>query len=175
MATPPDIVRRQLARVARRRRAMRARLAGVAMAAGIAWAAKAAQAGGESMPLGAPTALPAAGGGASEVVRVVVALAVVVGLALAAKWWVSRSGIASRWKGNGAFEVVARHPMGRGQAVLVARFGPRVLCLQQSRDGLRTLAEISDPAEVAGVLRGSPSASTSEVTVDLRRSTGASG
>ncbi len=174
MATPPDIVRRQLARAARRRRAIRARVAGVVMAAGIAWAAKAAQAGGEALPLGAPAPAPAVGGGAGEAVRVAVALAVVVGLALAAKWWLGRSGIAAHWKGTGSFEVISRHPMGRGQAVLVARFGPRVLCLQQSREGLRTLAEIIDPAEVADVLRGSRSVGEAEVTVDLRRSAGGS-
>jgi hypothetical protein len=67
--------------------------------------------------------------------------------------------------------------VGRGQHVLVARFGPRLLCVQQTRDGLRTLSELTDPAEVAAALaqaRGDAPAAGSERTVDLRRKDAAS-
>lgn len=166
-----------------RRRAVRARLACVAVAVAAAWCSRMASAGAllaqassEGQPLGAP--LPAASGSATgEVVRLVGALVVVVGLALAAQWWVRRSGLAPRLQG-GAFEVLARHGVGRGQHVLVARFGPRVLLVQQGRDGLRTLCELSDAADIDSVLvRMRPGAAAEvpappERTIDLRRGKG---
>jgi hypothetical protein len=53
---------------------------------------------------------------------------------------------------GGAFEIVARHSVGRGQNILLVRFGPRLLCVQQARDGLRTLSELTDPAQVAAAI-----------------------
>jgi hypothetical protein len=64
--------------------------------------------------------------------------------------------------------------------VLVARFGGRVLLLQQSREGLRTLSEVSDPAEAGAMLaqsRGAAvapapaqaAAADADRTIDLRR------
>lgn len=102
--------------------------------------------------------------------RLLVALAVVVGLAFAARWWLRRSGVAARMHA-GPFDIVARQSVGRGEHVLVARFGPRLLCIHQGRTGMRTLSEISAPAEVASALadcRGQPSAPDAR-TVDLRR------
>lgn len=163
-----------------RRRAVRARLACVAVAVAAAWCARMASAGAllgqassEGQPLGAP--MPAASGSAAgEVVRLVGALVVVVGLAFAAQWWVRRSGLAPRMQG-GAFEVLARHGVGRGQHVLVVRFGPRVLLVQQGREGMRTLCELSDAGDIdaaLGHLR--PGAAPGglavpERTIDLRR------
>ncbi len=140
--------------------------------------------------LGAPGGGGTPGASASpgvlgEVARLLGALAVVIGLAFAARWWLQRTGLAKSATG-GAFEVLARHSIGRGQQVLVARFGPRLLCVQQTRDGLRTLSELTDPAEVAGVLAdargmrgqsvvratggGGAHAGTEEIrTVDMRR------
>ncbi len=156
-----------------RRRAARARVAAVVAALAAAWCAHASfamQAASERQPLGAVA--PAAGGsGAGEALRLVGALVVVVGLAFAAQWWIRRSGLVAKVQG-GAFEVIARHPVGRGQAVLVARFGARMLLVQQSRDGLRTLCEIGDPAEVAELIaqtRGGSVPAAAERTVDLRR------
>ena len=102
------------------------------------------------------------------------ALAVVVALAFAARWWMRRTGLASRIAAGGAFEVIGRHPVGRGQQVLVARFGPRLLCIQQGRDGLRTLCELSDPAEVSAAtsLARGGSAEAAERIVDLRGAAG---
>ena len=129
----------------------------------------------ESQPLGAPAvAAPSSGGAAGEVVRLVVALGVVIGLAYGVRWWVARSGLAGASAGGGAFEVVARHQVGRGQQVLVARFGPRLLCIQQTREGMRTLAELSDPSEVAAAVdaaRGARAPSGEQV-IDLRRGKG---
>ena len=94
-----------------------------------------------------------------------------------ARWWFRRSGMARTLSGDGAFEVIARAPVGRGQQVLAVRFGPKVLCVHQGRDGMRTLSELTDPADVAAMLartRG-PSAAAAppaERIVDLRSGRG---
>lgn len=176
-----------LAKVAARRRAVRARVIAAAATLLVAWCARSAmampvepcapqQATSERQPLGAAPAASSASSGIGEAVRVAGALVVVVGLAFAAKWWLRRTGLAARVQG-GTFEVIARQSVGRGQHVLVARFGPRLLCVQQTRDGLRTLSELTDPAEVAAALaqaRGDAPAAGSERTVDLRRKDAAS-
>lgn len=164
------------------RRTHRARVAAVAAALVVAWAAPHAVAmmpqapatGRESQPLGVPApAAGAAGSATGEVVRLVVALGVVIGLAYGVRWWIARSGMAAA-TGGGAFEVIARHQVGRGQQVLVARFGPRLLCIQQTREGMRTLCELSDESEVAAAIdaaRGARPAGGEQV-VDLRRGKG---
>jgi flagellar biogenesis protein FliO len=179
MAERDTTDRRMLARMAARRRAARARVAAVGAALAVAWCAHAAHAmaavqSAEHQPLGSAQSVAGgtAGGALGEVLRMAGALAVVVALAFAARWWLRRTGLAQRMQG-GAFEVIGRHPVGRGQSVLVARFGPRLLCVQQGRDGLRTLCELSDPSEIASALaqaRGAAAAPASESrTVDLRR------
>ena len=184
MATASDADRHE--RIARsvRRRAVRARVAALAAAVAAALSAHAAnamQAVSERQPLGAVAPAPAAGA-ASEVVRLLGALVVVLALAFAVQWWLRRSGLAAKVQG-GAFEVLARHPVGRGQSVLLARFGGRVLLVQQSRDGLRTLSEVTDAAEAGAMIaqarglafgaappRIAPSApDDADRTVDLRR------
>ena len=173
MATHAAADRQPRVIAAMRRRAARARVAAVVAALAAAWCAHASfalQAATERQPLGA-VAPANGGGGAGEAVRLVGALVVVVGLAFAAQWWIRRSGLVAKVQG-GAFEVIARHPVGRGQAVLVARFGARMLLVQQSREGLRTLCEIDDPAEVAELIaqsRGGSVPAAAERTVDLRR------
>ncbi len=173
MATETAHDRQHRAVASVRRRAARARVAAVVAALAAAWCAHASfalQAATERQPLGAIA--PASGAsGAGEALRMVGALVVVVALAFAAQWWLRRSGFAAKVQG-GAFEVLGRHPVGRGQSVLVARFGARMLLVQQSRDGLRTLSEVSDPAEVADLIaqaRGGALPVAAERTVDLRR------
>ena len=159
MAAVIPFERHLLARTFARRRAVRARVIAViatlltAWCAHIAMAAPVTQSAVEQQSLGAvkQSAQSATSSGVSEAVRMLGALTVVVGLAFAAKWWLRRSGIATRMQG-GAFEIVARHSVGRGQNILLVRFGPRLLCVQQARDGLRTLSELSDPAQVAAAM-----------------------
>ncbi|MFO0963421.1 MAG: flagellar biosynthetic protein FliO [Phycisphaerales bacterium] len=134
----------------------------------------------EAQPLGpaAPASSPLSGGALAEFVRMAGALAVVIALVFAVRWWLRRTGVAIGGSGGGgAFEVLARHPVGRGQQVLVARFGPRLLCVQQTREGLRTLGELDSPEEVAQALAQIGARATvpavraddAERTVDLRR------
>lgn len=103
------------------------------------------------LPVAAPARTGTRESGWGEAVRTGAALAVVVGLVGAAWWWLRRTGVGTRGAG-GAFEVVARHPIGRGQQIVVARFGSRVLCLQQTREGLRTLCEVSNADEARRIL-----------------------
>jgi flagellar biogenesis protein FliO len=200
MAAVIPFERHLLARTFARRRAVRARVIAViatlltAWCAHVAMAAPATQSAAEQQSLGSvqQSAQSATSSGVSEAVRMLGALTVVVGLAFAAKWWLRRSGIATRMQG-GAFEIVARHSVGRGQNILLVRFGPRLLCVEQARDGLRTLSELTDPAQVAATMaearggdanRGASSASAASQfrgaaldtdsgsaarTVDLRR------
>ena len=200
MAAVIPFERHLLARTFARRRAVRARVIAViatlltAWCAHVAMAAPVSQSVVEQQSLGSvqQSAQSATSSGVSEAVRMLGALTVVVGLAFAAKWWLRRSGIATRMQG-GAFEIVARHSVGRGQNILLVRFGPRLLCVEQARDGLRTLSELTDPAQVAAAMaearggdanRGASSASVASQfrgaaldtdsasaarTVDLRR------
>jgi flagellar biogenesis protein FliO len=200
MAAVIPFERHLLARTFARRRAVRARVIAViatlltAWCAHVAMAAPVSQSVVEQQSLGSvqQSAQSATSSGVSEAVRMLGALTVVVGLAFAAKWWLRRSGIATRMQG-GAFEIVARHSVGRGQNILLVRFGPRLLCVEQARDGLRTLSELTDPAQVAATMaearggdanRGASSASAASQfrgaaldtdsasaarTVDLRR------
>lgn len=171
MATALPADRWVLVHAAMRRRTSRARVAvAVAVVVAAMCARHAAAQDAERAPLGAPVArAPVAATGAwGEAVRVGGALAVVIGLAFAARWWFVRSGAARAVvAGTGRVEVLSRQPVGRGQHVLVMRFGRKLLCVQQSRDGLRTLAEVDDPA-------GRPAAHADDGgrVVDLRRERG---
>lgn len=185
MATAIPFDRHLLAQTFARRRAVRARVIAIIATLITAWCAHVAMAV-NVVPLSAPLvpvqstseqqslgaarepAQSAASSGVSEVVRMLGALTAVVGLAFAAKWWLRRSGIATRMQG-GAFEIIARHSIGRGQSVLVVRFGPRLLCVEQARDGLRTLSELTDPAQVAATIAEARGVAPTEHTVDLRR------
>lgn len=185
MATAIPFDRHLLAQTFARRRAVRARVIAIIATLITAWCAHVAMAV-NVVPLSAPLVLvqstseqqslgaarepaqSAASSGVSEVVRMLGALTAVVGLAFAAKWWLRRSGIATRMQG-GAFEIIARHSIGRGQSVLVVRFGPRLLCVEQARDGLRTLSELTDPAQVAATIAEARGVAPTEHTVDLRR------
>jgi flagellar biogenesis protein FliO len=181
MAAVIPFERHLLARTFARRRAVRARVIAVIATLFTAWCAHVAmavpvtQSAAEQQSLGSvqQSAQSATSSGVSEAVRMLGALTVVVGLAFAAKWWLRRSGIATRMQG-GAFEIVARHSVGRGQNILLVRFGPRLLCVEQARDGLRTLSELTDPAQVAATMveaRGGDSnrgASSASVAAQFR-------
>lgn len=182
MAYAPPCDRLVAARTLALRRTIRARVAAAIAIAAVAWWARGAAAEGaavrvsfacvagiiavddaaansETKALGAsapPSQESSAiaspvGNGWTDALRTGGALVVVLGIIAAGWWWARRSGLAPQGK-DSVFEIVARHPVGRGQQILVARFGPRVLCLQQTREGLRTLCELEDENEVTSVL-----------------------
>jgi flagellar biogenesis protein FliO len=53
---------------------------------------------------------------------------------------------------SGLLEVLARFPVSRGLTLVLLRMDRRVLLLSQSASGFRTLADVSDPDEVASLL-----------------------
>lgn len=172
MAAASPIDRLARVRRAARRRAVRARVVAAASVAAAAWCSHAAMAfaADEQLPLGPVAPSAPAGSGTWEAARLLLALAVVVGIAFGARWWIRRSGVIPGMRA-GTFDVLARHPVGRGEHVLVARFGPRLLCIHHGRTGMRTLAELTAPADVSAAVaecRGSPPAEGAR-TVDLRR------
>ncbi|MGP1271905.1 MAG: flagellar biosynthetic protein FliO [Phycisphaerales bacterium] len=118
----------------------------------------------EAAPLGAsPGEVGSTGLG-----ETLAALALVIGLvvvcAAAYRWLASRSGslgggLAAARSPAGLLDVLGRYPIGRGQALLLLRLDRRVLLVSQtagarvgSAPGLRTLAEIADPDEVAAIV-----------------------
>lgn len=80
------------------------------------------------------------------------ALAIVAGLLLGARFLLKRLAPATRVGRTGAVEVLARTALSARQQVILVRLGGRLLLLGSSGDGLRTLCEIADPAEAAGLL-----------------------
>lgn len=88
-----------------------------------------------------------------EVPRVLVALALVVGLIFALRWAARRffatPGMAS---GSSAVQILSRSPFSPRQQVVLIRVGRRVLVVGDNGQQLSSLAEISEPDEVAALL-----------------------
>lgn len=53
---------------------------------------------------------------------------------------------------SGILEVLGRYPVSRGQTLVLLRLDQRVMLLGQSSSGFRTLADFTDPSEVASLL-----------------------
>ena len=76
-------------------------------------------------------------------------LAVIVGLiVVAARVWKTHGPPIGGGLPSDALEILGRRPLDRRNAIQIVRCGSRILILGVGEDGLRTLAEISDPAEV---------------------------
>ena len=125
----------------------------------------------ESRPLGpapdlGPQRADAEGGGSArsfletidprrhEVIRVGGALAVVLTVLVLARALLRRVAgpLAGGGRPSGVVEVLARYPVGKGQQLVLLKLGRRIALLHQSRTGMTTLTEVSDPDEVAGLL-----------------------
>lgn len=92
-------------------------------------------------------------GGASEFLRVGLSLGVVLAIALVLKRVVDRlGGAATGGRPSGVLETLARYPVGRGRQLLVLRLGRRIVLTHQSGADMRTITEITDPNEVAGLI-----------------------
>lgn len=92
----------------------------------------------------------------NDIVRVLVALAAVVGVILLLRAVAGRL-VPSLAGGRGArpsgvLEIMARYPLGRGQQLLVLRFAQRILLVHQAGTTARTLTEMTDSEEVAATL-----------------------
>ena len=112
---------------------------------------------------GAPAEADAGFPGGS-VVRTVAALALVVALIVGLKVAGTRlaRGVGSLRSQLGAggrspsgvLQVLGRYPVARGQTLVLLKLDRRVLLLCQTGAGFTTLAEITDPEEVASLLSG---------------------
>ena len=90
----------------------------------------------------------------NEMLRVIAALAVVIGLLMAVRFMLRKGaglpGMAGR--PSGVLQILARFPVARGQSLVVLQLGGRIVLLHQSSTGMRTLSEVTDADEVASLL-----------------------
>lgn len=106
-------------------------------------------------PTTGPTTKPAARVSTTgfEPTRVVVALAVVIGL-IALLRWVGRRvfGVAGPGRSTRAVQVLSRSPLSPKQNLVLIRVGRRLLVVADGGGAMNTLSEITDPDEVAALL-----------------------
>lgn len=86
-------------------------------------------------------------------VQVFCALAVVIGLILLGRN-MARKFIpgAATGSGKGVVEVLARHPLGRNQSIVLVRIGSQIVALNQTKENSQSVLVISDQQEVANIL-----------------------
>ncbi|MEM7626417.1 MAG: flagellar biosynthetic protein FliO [Planctomycetota bacterium] len=123
----------------------------------------------EQTPLGASPDRMGAGSGLSEpnggwVLSTCAALGVVIGLILAARWVYTKMGGKVATRSSPAVEVLSRTTVAPKNHVLLLRVGRRVLVVGDSGSGLRTLANLDDPEEIASVLQSVTSQQPTSVT-----------
>jgi flagellar protein FliO/FliZ len=90
--------------------------------------------------------------GAWGFVQTLGALAIVVGLIFLASWLLRRAGGRQVGGGQDVMQIVARKSISARQQLLLVRLGQRLVLVGSSGGALATLSEITDPAEVAGML-----------------------
>lgn len=81
------------------------------------------------------------------------ALGVVIGLIFGARWLYAKMGGAVVARPSPVVEVLSRTPVAPKNHVLLLRVGQRVLVVGDSSSGLSTLADVTDPEEVASLLQ----------------------
>lgn len=99
----------------------------------------------------------------SPLLRTLGSLVLVVALIFALRWIFTRS---ARFTGGlraqlgaggrapaGILQILARYPIARSQTLVLLKLDQRILLLNQTTTGFRTLSEIHDPDEVASILR----------------------
>lgn len=97
------------------------------------------------------------------IAQTVGALAVVIGLILILRFvFVKLSGTAGGIRAqlgaagkapSGVLFVLGRYPVSRGMSLVLLQLDQRVLLLSQTSAGFHTLAELSDPSEVASIIQ----------------------
>jgi len=90
-------------------------------------------------------------GGGSEIIRVLLALGVVIGLLLLVRWCIRRGSglLPGTSRPQGLLKVHARYPMGRGHHLVLLQVGNRMLLVHQSAGRMQTLTEFSDVQELS--------------------------
>ena len=125
----------------------------------------------EQTPLGTPAAeqrglgdAASGSGSGGWVLSTLAALGLVIGLILAAKWAYVKLGGKVIARPSRAVEVLSRTIVGPKNHVLLLRVGQRVLVVGDSTSGLRTLADLNDPEEVATLLQSVESGKPASVS-----------
>ena len=130
----------------------------------------------ESWSLGANDSPGSAGDGeplkspnSGWVMNTLAALGVVIGLILFVRWVARRSGMGSggggvRVASSPIVEVLSRTTVAPRNHVVLLRVGARVLVVNDGAAGMRTLATIDDPDEVAGLLQSVQAANESSMS-----------
>jgi flagellar biogenesis protein FliO len=105
-----------------------------------------------------------------EAVRTAVALGAVLSLVLVVRHLVRRRGVrANPLAAGGLVETLGRTPLGRGRSIVLLRVGPRILCLHEGPQEMRTLCEFTEPREVEPLLSAIARGDAPIETVDLTR------
>ncbi len=99
---------------------------------------------------GAGTSRFSTGGG--WVLQTITALGVVIGVVLLIRWLYVRFGGVVVGGATPVVEVLSRNAVAPRSQVVLLRVAGRVLVVSESPAGMRTLAELTDPQEVADVL-----------------------
>ncbi len=86
-------------------------------------------------------------------IRAVGALALVIVLLLAMRIVLKRyGGPLTGGRPSGVLQVLSRFPIGRGQHLVLLQMARRIVLVHQSKTGMTSLSEVSDPDEVAQLL-----------------------
>ncbi len=125
----------------------------------------------EQLPLGQSRSAASFGGGSSgasetglgSIARTVGATGAVIALILLLRFaFVKLSGTTGGLRAqlgaagkapSGVLFVLGRYPISRGMSLVLLQLDQRVLLLSQTGDGFQTLAELTDPDEVASIVR----------------------
>lgn len=92
------------------------------------------------------------------------ALGLVLGLILVLRWGWVRFGGAVVARSSPAVEVLSRTTVSPRNHVVLLRVGGRIVVVGDSSAGLRTLAQIEEPDEVAGLLEAVTAAKTTSIS-----------
>ena len=116
--------------------------------------------GGGSAPSGSSSA-----GGGNWLFNTLAALGIVIALVFAIRWGLRRGGVVTSAAPRGSVvEVLSRSTVAPRSHVVLMRVGQRILVVSDSSAGMRTLASIQDPEEVAELLGAVASSSPTSMT-----------
>lgn len=104
-----------------------------------------------------------------EAVRTAIALAAVLSVVLVVRHLVRRRGGLATSAAGGLVETLGRTPVGRGRSIVLLRVGPRILCVHEGPQEMRTLCEFTEPREVEPLLAALARGGSAVETVDLTR------
>lgn len=101
--------------------------------------------------------------GSDPVLRTIGSLAFVIAIIFGLRWFLTRTsritgGLRSQLGAGGRapagiLQILARYPIARGQTLVLLKLDRRVLLLNQTPEGFKTLSEVVDVDEVASILR----------------------